>query len=58
MSRLTDAWGVIAKVLPDLRDLHVYGGAALVTIGAALVYPPAGWMVAGLCLIYLGLRRR
>ena len=30
-------------------------GLALLTIGAALVYLPAGWIVGGLSLVVLGL---
>jgi uncharacterized protein (TIGR03382 family) len=41
-----------------MRDLHVYGGGAMVAWGAASVFPPAGWVAFGLVLLYLGLRRR
>ncbi|MFW6331497.1 MAG: hypothetical protein ACOC3J_07215 [Gemmatimonadota bacterium] len=46
----------LRPLLPDFRDLHVYGGGALVTVGAWWVYPPAGLIVGGALLIYLGLR--
>lgn len=41
----------------DIRDGHVYGGGALVAVGVWQVFPPAGFIVAGLLLLYLGLRR-
>jgi len=43
--------------LPDFRDVHAYGGGILLAFGAWQVYPPAAWMLAGLLLLYLGLRR-
>lgn len=55
--RLQGARDRVGALLPDVRDLHVYGGGALVAWGAAQAYPPAGWMVAGTVLMYLGLRR-
>lgn len=43
--------------LPDFRDAHVYGGAALVTWGVTATWGwPAGAMVAGAALLYLGIR--
>ena len=47
----------ILDLLPDLQDLHVYGGGLLVAIGAGLAYPPAGPFAFGLVLLYLGIRR-
>lgn len=57
LNRLRGARDRVGALLPDVRDLHVYGGGALVAWGAAEAYPPAGWMVAGTVLMYLGLRR-
>ncbi len=36
-------------------DLHTYGGAALVAGGAGWAYPPAGLIVFGVVLMWLGL---
>lgn len=47
----------VKVVLPDLRDVHVYGGGALVAIGAWLWFPPAAPIVFGALLLYLGLRK-
>ena len=52
-------WGLALRdALPDARDLHVYGGGALVAVGAWLAYRPAGWILGGILLLYLGLWRR
>ena len=63
-------WGVVGRAilkslrrlapyLPDLRDLHVYGGGLLVALGISwLTRPGAGLMAFGALLLYLGLRRR
>lgn len=41
---------------PDaLRDLHVYGGMLMVAVAASVVYAPAGPVVYGLFLAWLGL---
>lgn len=45
------------SVLPSFRDLHVYGGLVLMAVGAAMAYRPAGYFLAGLVLLWLGLRR-
>jgi len=47
---------VLAPLLPDARDLHVYGGGLLVALGAWMTYPPAAPAVFGALLLYLGLR--
>ena len=44
--------------LPDVRDLHVYGGGILVAVGAWIILPGAGLVVFGALLVYLGLRTR
>lgn len=38
-----------------IGDAHVYGGALAVALGASLVHPPAGPMVFGFFLSWLGL---
>lgn len=46
---------------PTLADLHVYGGGALLALGAGLWSLPAGLVTAGAVLFGLGftvLRRR
>ncbi len=41
----------------DLADVHAYGGAALVGYGLWQVDPPIAFIVVGIFLIYLGVRR-
>jgi len=43
--------------LPTAVDLHVYGGAALASAGATWAWRPAGLILFGAFLVYLGLRR-
>lgn len=38
----------------EMRDVAVFGGLALVTVGAGMIYLPAAPLVAGLTLFYLG----
>jgi hypothetical protein len=38
-----------------VRNLHAYGGASIVALGAGWVYPPAGVIVMGVFLAWLGL---
>lgn len=38
-----------------LADLLLIGGAAAVTAGAALIYPPAGWICGGVLSIAGGI---
>lgn len=52
MKRLRSA---LRPVLPDARDLHVYGGTLLVAAGVWSVWPPGGAMVLGVMLCALGL---
>ena len=44
----------LRPLLPDARDLHVYGGGLLVALGAGMYSPAAGLMVFGALLLYLG----
>lgn len=46
----------VRPALPGPRDVHVYGGGLLLASGAGLVYAPAGLIVFGALLLYLGLR--
>lgn len=41
----------------DLRDVHAYGGVLLVSYGLHQVHPPLSFIVAGLALFWLGVRR-
>lgn len=43
------------SLLPDLRDIIVFGGLLLAGYGAWLMYPPAGYMLAGAGLFYIGM---
>lgn len=45
------------KLLANIgaRDLCVFGGMALLTAGAGMIYLPAAPICAGLLLLYLGL---
>lgn len=46
----------VKPALPGIRDAHVYGGGLLLASGAWMVYAPAGLIVFGALLLYLGLR--
>ena len=46
---------MLAKI--DIRDLHCYGGIALIATGLWLVYCPLSLVVTGTLLLYLALRR-
>lgn len=45
----------LRPILPDLRDLHVYGGVALIAVGVAHAWRPLGYIAAGALLLYIGL---
>lgn len=40
----------------DIRDLHCYGGIALIAAGLTFVYWPASLFVTGAILLFLALR--
>lgn len=48
---------LVIALLPDMQDLLVFGGLALACVGVAKVYEPAAWMLAGVTLFWLGIRR-
>mgnify|MGYP001570257772 CR=1 FL=1 len=41
----------------DVRDVIVFGGLAMIGSGIAALSPPAAWIVCGLMLFWLGVRR-
>lgn len=41
----------------DLRDVFVFGGIAAASYGAAQMYAPGGWLLAGAAIFWLGVRR-
>jgi len=48
---------LLAMLIPDIRDVLVFGGIVLFSYGASLIYQPSGFVVAGLALFWLGVRR-
>lgn len=48
-------WKTIASAF-DMRDALCFGGLAMVGYGAHAVYPPAGWIVTGAALFWVGTR--
>jgi hypothetical protein len=47
----------LLRLLPDFRDVHVYGGGLLIAIGMWTWWRPGGFIVFGCLLVYLGLFR-
>lgn len=45
------------RSLFSLNDAFFFGGVAMLTIGAAQVYGPAGWIVPGAIFAWLGARK-
>ncbi len=48
---------VLMFLIPDLRDVLVFGGIASFSYGASLVHHPLGFIVAGLAVFWIGIRR-
>jgi len=50
---------MLAKLtsLFDIRDMLGFGGLGMLCYGASLVYPPSGWIIGGVALFWLGVRR-
>lgn len=44
-------------MVPDVRDAHTYLGILLMAVGAGLLAPAAGLIVAGGSLAYIGIFR-
>lgn len=45
------------KNMLDLRDIHVYGGILLISIGLWFVYWQLSLVITGVLLIFIALRR-
>lgn len=45
------------RSLFSLNDAFFFTGVALLTIGAAQIYAPAGWVVPGAIFTWLGVRK-
>lgn len=43
--------------LLDLRDGFAFGGLACVAYGVAQIHQPAAWIVTGIALFWLGIKR-
>ncbi len=43
--------------VPSFEDVLVFGGLASACWGVAQVYEPGAWMLAGVTLFWLGVRR-
>lgn len=54
---ITGALNALRGIAPDFRDVHVYGGAVMIAVGAGMWFPPAAPMLFGAVLLYLGLRK-
>ena len=53
MKLLATAVRAIAEAVPGIvRDLAGLGGVGLVSYGAWMIYPPAGFITAGILLIF------
>lgn len=58
MAALTKrALALIQGALPDRIDVHLYGGALLVAIGAGMYSQPAGFIAFGAVLLFIVYRR-
>lgn len=57
LKRLAAVLRLVAAVFGP-RELFLFGGLASLAYGVAQVYPPAAWMVVGLVLMLMALRRR
>ncbi len=49
------AWLQSIRESIGVRDVFVFGGLALLSVGAGMVYLPAAPIVAGLALLVIGL---
>lgn len=59
MPRWSGELRAIRKMISEVqvRDILGFGGIAMASYGAHQVYGPAGWIVAGVVLFWLGARR-
>lgn len=54
VSKLDTDGGSILKLKNIISDLLIVIGLEAVTVGAWMIYRPAGWLVAGIALIGFG----
>lgn len=52
---LCTVFTLVTKI--DLRDVFALGGLSMVGYGAHAIYAPAGWIVVGVVLCWIGMRR-
>lgn len=55
-----DLLSIVRKLIPDVRDVLVFGGIAAAAYGIStlpwIAAGPAAWIFAGLALAWLGIR--
>jgi hypothetical protein len=58
MAKQPEKTGALQRLASEfgLKEAFFFAGLALLTIGAAQVYAPAGWLVPGSVLTWLGVR--
>lgn len=49
---------LIAALVDNVREIQTVIGVGLLAYGAHQVYPPAGYLIPGLVLVWLGLPSR
>lgn len=46
----------VKKLLPDIRDVLVFGGIGCASYGIYMLDPPYAFIFAGIMLFYIGIR--
>lgn len=54
-SRWRSALTWLGGLVPELRDVLAVAGLALLSVGAGMIYRPAGLIVAGVVMLAIGL---
>lgn len=55
---LTSWFQKLASVVDDVESVFLVAGVPMLAYGAHQVYAPAGWLVAGAVLVWVGLPTR
>lgn len=55
LAAVAHAAALVSGVI-DLRDILFFGGMAAVCYGAALIYPPASWIIGGIASVLVALK--